>query len=325
MNGDNILLIGIDNTKVNLKQIYSTNKASELMDLYGTESIFIEPFNILKNQFEAEEIYIMNLDSWDDLKEDEEIFSQYDFTYIVPLDLRLTDSYDDIFESRRYYYSQLLVWMTERTNSTVIITGIHARYYNTLTEYLNHEKDEVSTIKNMISNLRKNNLIYVANNLADYNNANVVLSGMLLNDISEYPDYDFIGQAVFDIDYCDVDFDLVFFKNNFLRTTTVENLKNFDEITFIKSVTVDRIIKYIRRHWPEMNDFIGTAFSDYKMIKITERTKEYLKTLMDWIIYDFNIISVTSVQNPDSTVGIHINLEVWPKFTTEKYTMEMII
>ena len=50
MNGDSILLIGIDNTKVNLKQIYSTNKTSELMDLYGTESIFIEPFNILKNQ-----------------------------------------------------------------------------------------------------------------------------------------------------------------------------------------------------------------------------------------------------------------------------------
>ena len=41
--------IGIDNTKVNLKQIYSTNKASELMDLYGTESIFIEPFNNIKS------------------------------------------------------------------------------------------------------------------------------------------------------------------------------------------------------------------------------------------------------------------------------------
>lgn len=325
MNGDNILLIGIDNSKANLKQIYTTDNISKIIDLYGDNSIFISPFNILKNQFDAENIYIMNLDSWDDLKNDEEIFSQYDFTYIVPLDLRLSDSYDDIFENKRFYYSQLLVWMTEGTNSTVIITGIHASLYNNLTEYLDHEKEEVNTIKNIISNLRKNNLVYVANNLANYENANVVLTGMLLNDISEYPDYDFIGDAVFDIDYCDVNFDLVFFKNNFLRPTTVENLKNFEYITFIKSVLVDRIIKYVRRNWPEMNNFIGTSFSDYKMIKITELTKEYLEELVDWIIYEYNIISVTSIQNTDSTVSIHINLEIWPKFTTEKYTMEMIL
>ena len=97
MTGDTILLIGIDDKKVNLGQIYEPDRYSRLQELYGEESIFLEPYRLLTEDFEAESVSVLNLDSWDDLREEPELFQQQEFTYIVPLDLRLSDSYDDIF------------------------------------------------------------------------------------------------------------------------------------------------------------------------------------------------------------------------------------
>lgn len=325
MTGDTILLIGIDDKKVNLGQIYEPDRYSRLQELYGEESVFLEPYRLLTEDFEAESVSVLNLDAWDDLREDPELLQQQEFTYILPLDLRLSDSYDDIFENKRYYYVQLLVWMTTQTYSTVIATGQHAQNFNTLTEYLDYEQEELETITDSLSNLWKNNLIYVSNGLRNFTQANVVLAGALLNDIAEYPLPDVLGEAYWDMDYSDVDMDMVWFCNHFLRETTIENLKNFSNNYFIKSVLVDRIIKWLKRHWPDWNEYIGTAFTEYKLMKITEQTDEYLKSLVDWIIYDYRIISVTTEQHPDSTIGIHIHFEIWPKFTTEKYVDEVVL
>ena len=101
---------------------------------------------------------------------------------------------------------------------------------------------------------------------------------------------------------------------------------NFDNIdSFVKPVTVDRICKYIGRHWPDLNDYIGTSFTQYKMTKIYERVDEYLSSLKNWILYDYSIDGISSVQNPDTTIGIHITYTLWPHFTTEKITGEVTL
>lgn len=325
MTGDTILLIGLDVTKQNESQIKEPARLKEVEDWYGAESIFLEPYRILTETFGAESISIMNLDAWDDLKEDPELFEQYNFTYILPICLRLSDSYDDLFENKQYFYSQLLTWMTDNADSIVILSGIHASNYNTLTEYLDHEKEELEEVQPYFFNLQRQNCIYVSNNLRNWKHANVILAGLLLGDIGEYPDSDVIGPAWFDMDASDLDYDLVWFQNHFLRDTTVENLKNFASDSFIKNIMVDRILRYIRKHWPDMNQYIGTAFTEYKAMKIAEEAQQYLQSLKDWIIYDFTILSVTSIQNPDSTIGIHIHYEIWPKFTTERYVDEVVL
>lgn len=325
MTDDTVLLIGLDMTKKYEDRIMEPSRLAELKDWYGAGSIFTEPYRVLTDTFGAGSVSVLNLDAWDDLKNDTELFEQHDYTYIVPLGLRLSDSYDDLFENKRYFYSQLLVWMTDHCDSVVILTGIHASNYNTLTEYLEHEKEELDTVQPYFYNLRRNNCIYVSNCLTLWPDANVVLAGMLLNDVAEYPLLDYLGDAWFDMDASDIGFDMVWFQNHYLRPTTVENLKNFTTDSFLKTVLTDRILKYIRRHWPDINDYIGTAFSQYKIMKITEQTEEYLKSLKDWIIHDYKILSVTSVQNPDSTVGIHIHYELQPKFTTERYVDEVVL
>ena len=326
MTGDSILLIGIADKKTALGTILPYKKKIEVEKAFGIDSFFMDAWNLLTYQFGAEIIYILNLDSWDDLKDQDELFQQEDFTYIIPIGLYLTDSYDDIFEHKRYYYSQLLAWMCHRSLSTIILTGKHATGFATLTEYLNYEKNELDTVKSSFQNLKKNNVIYVSNCLYAYPYANVVLAGMLLGDVGEYPSYPSLYDACLDIDWCDVNFDLVFFRNNYLTDTSVENLMNFDYAeSFVKPVTVDRICKYIARHWPVLEGYIGTAFTQYKMTKIYEEVNKYLASLVGWILYDYSIDSITSVQNPDTTVSIHIVYTLWPHFTTEKITDEVIL
>lgn len=325
MTGDTVLLIGLDTTKKYEGQIREPERLSTLKAEYGEESVFAEPYRILTEQFAAESVSVLNLDAWDDLREDPELFEQHDYTYIIPLGLRLSDSYDDIFENKRYLYSQLLVWMTDRSNSVVVLSGIHASSYNTLTEYLAHEKSELDTARTYFYNLRGNNCIYVSNSLRRWPAANVILAGLLLDNVAEYPVPEDLGEAYFDIDASDIDMDLVWFQNHHLRPTTVENLKNFAENSLLKNVLVDRAIRYIKRHWPDIHAYIGTAFTQYKMTKIAEQAETYLKTLKHWIIRDYKILSVTSVQNPDSTVNIHVHYEIWPIFTTERYVDEVIL
>jgi len=325
MKDDTILLLGIDEKKTALNEAREYTRYQELLDTYGETSVFAGPFRTLQEQFGAENISVLNLDSWDDLKEKEELFRQQYYTYIVPLGLRLSDSYDNILENKRYLYAQLLVWMTGRTASTIVMTGVHASLFNTLTEYLAYEKQEVKEVSDYLFNLQGNNLVYVSNSLVHEDYANVILTGLLLDDVGSYPSSDALPAACWDIDYSDISMDLVWFRNNHLRPVTVENLKNFASEPFIKSVLVDRIIKYIKNHWPDQNGYIGTAFSDYKLVKIAEQAEEYLKTLTGWILYDYDILSVTTEQYADSSVGIHVRYEVWPKFTVEKYTDEVIL
>ena len=326
MTGDTVLLIGIGEKKTNLGTITLYEKQIQIEKDHGLDSFFTEAWILLKNRFNAENVYVLNLDSWDDLKDQDELFQQEDFTYIVPIGLYLTDSYTDIFEHKKYYYAQLLAWMIHRSMSTVIFTGQHATGFNTLTEYLAHELKEIDTVRSSFQNLKRNNVIYVSNCLYAYPYANVVLAGMLLGDIGDYPSVDDLYNACFDIDWCDIPFDMVFFRNNYLTNTSVENLMNFaNDDNILKSVTVDRIVKYIARHWPDLDEFIGTRYTQYKMTQIYEKVNAYLRSLVGWILYDYSIDSMATVENPDTTVSIHIVYTLWPHFTTEKITDEVIL
>ena len=326
MTDDSILLIGIADRKIKLNTITLYDREQDIVTDYGEDSFFTEAWRLLKNRFAVGMVFVLNLDSWDDLKEEKELFRQEDFAYIVPIGLYMTDSYTDVFEDKLYYYSQFLVWMTEHSLSTVIFTGQHATGFDTLTEYLDHEKKELEAVAGSFKALRRNNAVYVANCLYAYPYANVVLAGMLTGDVGEYPAAGELYEACFDIDWCDVPFDLVFFKNNYLVDTSVENLMNFaDSESCLKPVTVDRIIKYIARHWPDLDEFIGTGYTEYKATKIYERADSYLQSLVGWILYDYRIDNISHTVNIDSTVSIHLSYTLWPHFTTEKITDEVIL
>jgi hypothetical protein len=149
----------------------------------------------------------------------------------------------------------------------------------------------------------------VANNLQNHEFANLMVAcALCTTDYSKYPEADF-GPAIFDIDDFDVDdLELIYFKNNKLTSTTIENLKNFRiEGDQAKIINIDRVIKFIEREL-DFSEFRGKIYTDYIKLKIYNKLNEFLQSIINVAIRDFDI---TSIEFVTTTPGIGLILNVF--------------
>lgn len=319
-----ILLIGIGDSKKKLNEILETNDISEIQDIYGEESCFVKAALIMRaggiNKYN-----ILNLDAWENLVNCRELLDDYRFDYIAPLEMTIDEKYFDEYYGKELCYGQLLALLCHNTISTIIFTGKHASIYEDMDAFLKDENDRLNRCMHRFSNLTKENIIYVANNLSNVVYANVATATMLVKaDYDEYPVVHTIyGPAIFDIYYSDVKSKLVYFRNNHLTGTTIENLVNFSTNKVSGLVPVHKIIKYFFYHKPAHEQFIGKAFTEYRKMRIQEELIIFLESLKNWIIYDYEIDSITAVSSETGSVDVILRYNIWPKFTTEKYMLEV--
>lgn len=320
---NSILLVGLGTNKFKLNEIVETTDLDYIKNNFGADSCFFKASVLAEKFGQNHDLYILNLDTWEDIKYQEEILLDLNFDYIVPLDLYIDDSYYDRYYQKKLTYSQLILLLLHKTVTTMVLTGPHAKDYENLDAFLNSETERLNNVEYRFDNLRKNGMIYVANILANYTYANVILATMLANtDYGEYPSSSILESPVFDIDYSDVSNRMVYFKSNYLTGTTVENLVNFDKNYITRLVPVYKIIKYFYFHRADLDKFIGQAYTEYRKLKIQEELFKFLDSLVGWIIYKYELISITVVSNEYGSVDILLKYNIWPKFTTEKYTIE---
>ena len=320
---NSILLVGLGTNKFKLNEIVETTDLDYIKNNFGADSCFFKASVLAEKFGQNHDLYILNLDTWEDIKYQEEILLDLNFDYIVPLDLYIDDSYYDRYYQKKLTYSQLILLLLHKTITTMVLTGPHAKDYENLDAFLSSEAERLNNVEYRFDNLRKNGMIYVANILANYTYANVILATMLANtDYGEYPSSSILESPVFDIDYSDVSNRMVYFKSNYLTGTTVENLVNFDKNYITRLVPVYKIIKYFYFHRADLDKFIGQAYTEYRKLKIQEELFKFLDSLVGWIIYKYELISITVVSNEYGSVDILLKYNIWPKFTTEKYTIE---
>lgn len=320
---NSILFVGLGTNKFKLNEIVETTDLDYIKNNFGADSCFFKASVLAEKFGQNHDLYILNLDTWEDIKYQEEILLDLNFDYIVPLDLYIDDSYYDRYYQKKLTYSQLILLLLHKTVTTMVLTGPHAKDYENLDAFLNSEAERLNNVEYRFDNLRKNGMIYVANILANYTYANVILATMLANtDYGEYPSSSILESTVFDIDYSDVSNRMVYFKSNYLTGTTVENLVNFDKNYITRLVPVYKIIKYFYFHRADLDKFIGQAYTEYRKLKIQEELFKFLDSLVGWIIYKYELISITVVSNEYGSVDILLKYNIWPKFTTEKYTIE---
>ena len=320
---NSILLVGLGTNKFKLNEIVETTDLDYIKNNFGADSCFFKASVLAEKFGQNHDLYILNLDTWEDIKYQEEILLDLNFDYIVPLDLYIDDSYYDRYYQKKLTYSQLILLLLHKTVTTMVLTGPHAKDYENLDAFLGSEAERLNNVEYRFDNLRKNGMIYVANILANYTYANVILATMLANtDYGEYPSSSILESPVFDIDYSDVSNRMVYFKSNYLIGTTVENLVNFDKNYITRLVPVYKIIKYFYFHRANLDKFIGLAYTEYRKLKIQEELFKFLDSLVGWIIYKYELISITVVSNEYGSVDILLKYNIWPKFTTEKYTIE---
>ena len=317
-----ILLVCCDEVKYNLNNIEKIDDIKYVEKHYGISSPFYKSYAIL-NSLGQKDVYILNIDDWEDIKENEEVLQDLCFDYICPLELYLDDRYYDDFQNKNLYYSQLFLKMFHNTVTTVVFTGKHASDFEDLDGFLNSESERCEKVTPTILNLKRENLIYVLNNLKSYPYANVVLAAMLcLSNYDDYPALDKLYDVIFDIDYSDIKGRMAYFKKNHLTGTTIENLLNFSDDKVKKNVSVWRIIKFFYFNKPNHEQFVGKAYADYARLKIQEELDIFLKAQVDKIIYKYRINSITPINYQPGSVDIISNFDIWPKFTTEKYNLE---
>ncbi|WP_312339207.1 hypothetical protein [Anaerospora hongkongensis] len=314
----NMVLIGTAKTNYKLNEVTYFDTIQAVIESYG-ECKLTSAFKVAKG-FGVENIFLINVKRNHDYFDIVTTLKHNDFTYIVPVNLFMSDGYNDAYHDNKRitYFQYILEEIGGFNDSTLIVTDKHASLYEDLDGFIGEMEELISQFHiNSSKNLQGQNLIFVANNLANYPLANVVLaSALCVCDLDSYPTLAF-GPAIFNIDTFDVGSELAFFKNNSIAETSIENLLNFREDGPQKIVTIDRIVKYIKREI-DFSEFKGKLFTGYQKLRIEQKLKTFLQSLKGYIIEDFRIESITSYQSDPGTVVVLNRFDIWTVHSIEK-------
>lgn len=322
---ETILIIGqgTTNYKVNIiNNITSTSEAKR----YGEDSDLYDAYNTAVNFNCDNGVYMLNMQYDTDYPYIIQSIIQSDFTYIVPINIKLSDTIYLEETNKHYFVAEYLLNSIKDSNlSTIFMTDNHAHYYEDIDHFISDMETKVRTFKNAsiaINNYGRN-LCFIANNLSDYKYANLVAACMLKS--SPYNDYPLqdCGEAVFDIDTHDVHTkECAFFKYNIKRSATIDNFNNFSITNNQdKVVTINRAIKYIQRYL-DLSDFCGKFYNSYIKSMVIERLNDLLANILNVAISDYNIVSCEFMKNTQTKTVVILNtIEIVPINSIEKYRL----
>ena len=313
---------GETNHAVNKIMYYDTIEAVNAA--YG-ESDLSEAFRIAK-QIGVPHAFLVNVKNNHDYIELVNVLKHYDFAYIAPINLYLGDAFFDATRNNKKigYYHHFLEKLSSNTKSLFVATDNHASLYEDIDAYLEDMTSIIKSFKDgMTAKMDGRNLCFVANNLRNYPFANIILASVLcVTDLGMYPSFGNLGPVVFDIDGLDIgQYEMAYFKSNYLSGITVENLLNFNsKVEPEKIVMIDRIAKYIRRNL-DLSRFKGKQMSAYQERRIEKALVEFFDPLINWIIRSYRINSIQFIKDVPGAGVVVCDIDIWPISSTEKFSV----
>lgn len=332
---NSILLVGIGATNKYYNDIVKPANKAEMLETFG-DCDLTDAFNIAID-IGALGVYVMNIEKTHDYISASKLISSMNFTYIVPIDVKLSDFYyDPTANSKKVFYIQYLMKSLYYTgcNSTVIATDNHASLYEDIDTFI----DAMNTIRQNFKNAQSNkaqyrNVIFVLNNLNNRNWSNVDLAAMINSTaINEYPVYgttpDDIG-VIFDIDTHDVTTDMCYFKRHVDKSISIENLLNMDseESSPMKFEPVNRIQKHIFAGDMDMENYIGKIYTATSQDLILDSLIDYMDQYLGYLLirYDIKDIAAKLNNNHPGCVSIMVKMNIQPIGCVEKFEVTKII
>lgn len=325
---DSLLIIGAGTTEYRLNEIYKVD-SEILVKKYGTDSELYTEYTNAK-AFGARNIYLMNMLYQDNYPEVIHSFIQNDFTYIAPINITFSQKiYNPETQKFVFPADYFLKKIKDNNYSTIIMTDAHASLYEDIDSFIDSTEEKIRAFKNTCKTSLKygRNLCFIANNLKDYQHANVIIAATLLSTpYNAYPSKNF-GDTIFDIDYHDVkQKEFCFFKYNTLRSTTIENFNNFSYIDDQdKFIPINRCIKYVQRNL-DISEFCGRMYNDYLKIAITNKLNNLLEKMRGTILHDYKVESCEFYKNKTTnTVTVVNTIVITPINSLEKYKLTLEI
>lgn len=323
VNDKNILLIGDGGTNKCLNQITYFDNYLHASNNFNDSKV-LRSYKILYD-LGISNLYILNIRDVNSYISSIDLLKQLDFNYIVPVDAMISDKY---FDTVTNSYLYLVNYVTEKmygfNESIVIGTDKNASLYEDIDNFIEDMAAIELSVKNSIGiKEHGENLLFVANNLVNYELANVVLAASLaLTEIDTYPIMTSIGDAIFDIDSTDIgNNSMIYFRGHDDRVTTIENLLNMRvKVSPEKIVTINRILKYIKRDM-DFSEYSGKLYSDYQKLQVKKKLTKYLDKYNGYVITSYVINSVEFYLTDINTGTIVNNFDIVPISSFEKCTM----
>lgn len=318
----NLLILGKAATNNYRKTIVYADNYNKVYNAYG-DSDLTKAYKIAKD-LGAPYVFLCNCRQNYDYLDLADTLRDTDFTYIVPVSIHISDEFDEPKTERKISYIEYLLEKMGKYNESVfVVTDKRADLYETMDDFIKESNEIANDFKRKIKYpANSENIIYVVNNLIDYDMANLIAGiSLCTTEPYEYPTLDF-GDAYFLLDQYENIGNWAYFQNHKVRDTTLENLLNFKNICPEKIVFISRIIKMIKREL-DFSDFIGKQYSEYQRLNIQEKLQEYLDSIMNTLIYKYNIVHVKAYKASTEKLSIIIEnvFEVWPINCTEKVTI----
>ena len=320
---NNMLIIGKGATNNSRKQIVFAEKYKDVYNAFG-DSELTDAFITVK-KLGAPYVFLMNCRQNYDYFDISTTLRATDFTYVVPISLMISDEFDDPKTERRISYIEYLLEQVGSVNDSVfIVTDKSASLYEDIDAFI----EDMNKISSNFSKKRKSpavreNIIFVANNLIDYKISSLPLAAALCTTpINQYPTTDF-GEAYFLLDQWEDIGNWAYFQNHTVRGTTVENLLNFETVgNPLKIVFISRIIKLLKREL-DFHDFVGKQYTEYRRLSVRTRLEEYLESLLNSVLYEYEIKAVKPYKHISEPLSIDIRnvFDVLPINCLEKVTI----
>lgn len=321
-----LLIIGSDANRYAVNNILYYESIEKAINDYG-ESELTDAFKIAQ-EFGVKGAFLLNNKDKRDYIDIFTMLKQYDFAYITPVNLYASDYFYNINENGKkvFFANDYISRSASFNHSLMLMTDKHASLYEHIDDYINEMKLTVSRLKEKIKiQDQGKNLAIVANNLKNYTMANVVIASILASSgYGEYPTIERKLPAIFNIDLIDVgDSEIIFFKNHVDRSVTIENLVNMEkEYPMLKSIYVDRIIKYIIRTL-DMTALHGNLYREYHKLQAEKMLEKYFNTIEGSLIRKYKIESIKFIHEQAGVGYLECIISVWVKSTSEKFTLRI--
>ena len=314
----NILLIGKGTKNEKAKVILNPMNINNAKNIYG-ESQLYEAYKSAREITNDNNIYTVNCPVFTDFIEIIDSLVQYNFDFIVPIDIYLRDTFvNPVTDKVTYFCAYYLERLGMTGNqTTLIMTDRASDIYDDIDVYLDDMNEVVSSFKNKNTEIISqygNNLVFILNNLTNNAFSHVILAASLsVHNFTEYP-VNISNNTYFDIDYSDIDNDSIcFYKYHPIsRFSSVEQLFNFRKANDIyKKVLIDILIKHVVKQL-DLSEFNGCLYNPYIKVQIENKAKRIMQELKKYAFVDYKIKSIQFVKTDIGVGRVLIDVAIVP-------------
>ena len=322
---NNILLLGTADTYEERRNVINPRGLYNAAMLYGAKSELYKAYAQCLSITGEYNIFTVNCRTYSDYLNIVDSVLHYNFSYVVPMGLKLEDMFFNNLSNKHEYYIDYFMYLIEEYQcyTTIIMTSDNAKDYENVDKFLDHN-DKV--LKNYYTNTVKDNdnyalyskngsdIIFVLNNLEDVQYANAILAAQLsIEDYTMYPqEVEF--KTYYDIYKSDVkNISCAYHKYNYLTNkSSIENLINmrlYEDV--YKNALIDTMIKSVFRIL-DFDKYKGRLYNAYIKLQIQNTAKTILEELKGRYFKNYEIKNIGFVKTADTSGYIYIELLIMP-------------